>query len=319
MRIFRSLSEIPKDARNTTVSIGNFDGVHEGHKLLFKRNIAFSRQHGWIPSVLTFDPHPTRVVAPERAPRLLTTIDQRLELMAIAGIEQAFVLPFDRAFSQLSPRDFVGTVLVDGIGTRAVLVGDNFRFGARQAGDVRTLKELGAEFGFLTETVSAVSVRGRVASSTEIRSLITSGRVSAACRLLGRPYRLDGSVVRGRGVGSKQTVPTLNLETSAEVLPAEGVYVTRTHDLTDGRSWSSVTNVGHRPTFNGDTLSIETYLLEPLEGATPVRIGVEFLHRLRGEKRFDSPADLKQQIMKDVDRAQSWFRRLVAFGTARQT
>src|SRR5262249_1651129 len=170
------------------------------------------------------------------------------------------------------------------------------------------LQELGGRLGFEVEVIPAVTVRRIAVSSSEIRRAVESGDVSRAGRLLGRPYSLEGEVVRGHGVGSKQTVPTLNLSTPAEVLPARGVYITRTHS--SGREWPSVTNVGYRPTFDGHKLSIETFLLEPLERGTPAQIQVEFLRRLRDEKKFGSPEELKTQILKDVRRAQAYFRRL---------
>jgi riboflavin kinase/FMN adenylyltransferase len=232
--------------------------------------------------------------------------------MEDSGIEQVFVVPFDREFSQLSPDEFVARILVKGLNARAVFVGDNFRFGNRQAGDTGKLRELGAKHGFSTEIVHGVSIRGRLVSSTEVRRLIQTGAVSIACRLLGRPYSLAGEVVSGHGIGSKRTVPTLNLKTTAEVLPANGVYITRTHDLERPRSWPSVTNVGYRPTFEGDELTIETYVLSALEDPPPIRIRVELLRRIRDEKKFESPEQLKAQIMKDVARAQAYHRRVEA-------
>jgi riboflavin kinase/FMN adenylyltransferase len=176
---------------------------------------------------------------------------------------------------------------------------------------VQVLTELGHKYGFTTEEVNAVTVRGRLVSSTALRQLIEAGLVAQAARLLERPYALDGEVVAGHGVGSKQTVPTLNLAANTEVLPATGVYVTRTHDLENDRVWPSVTNVGYRPTF-GDNheLSIETFLLDPLNGETPRRIRVEFLWRVRPERQFPDAQALKQQILGDAARAQAYFRRV---------
>ena len=307
MRVFRSLEAIVPDARVCVVSVGNFDGVHAGHRQLLKRNLELSQQHGWKPSVLTFDPHPTKVVAPHRAPRLLTSIEQRLSLIATERIEQAFVLPFDAMFSQQSPQDFIQHVLVDSLGARAVLVGDNFHFGYKQSGTTETLRAAGS---FLTEIVPAVTVRGRLVSSTEIRTLIEAGNVSLAARLLLRPYALEGDVVSGFGIGSKQTVPTLNLATSAEIIPGRGVYITRTHDDESDRAWPSITNIGMRPTFDGDAQTIETYLLEPLTGESPRRIQVDFLRWVREERRFDSAEALRSQILSDVRRAQAYHRRV---------
>src|SRR4030095_14466996 len=192
---------------------------------------------------------------------------------------------------------------------KAVLVGENFRFGHEHAGDVRLLQELGVRLGFAVEVIPGVKRRRSLFSSSEIGRLIETGKVSRACRLLDRPFALEGEVVHGHGIGAAQTVPTLNLKTVAEVLPGNGVYVTRTEEP-DGRLWPSVTNVGYRPTFGGTEHSIETFLLEPLEGVTPSHIRVEFLRRLRDEKKFDSPEQLKTQILRDVRRARTYFRRV---------
>jgi riboflavin kinase/FMN adenylyltransferase len=189
-------------------------------------------------------------------------------------------------------------------------VGENFRFGRGQGGGVSTLRELGERLGFLTEVVPGFRLRGRMVSSSEVRRLIEAGRVGTAGRLLGRCYALEGEVVSGRGVGSRQTVPTLNLATPAEVLPPNGVYVTRVRDLDSPRRWPAVTNVGNRPTFGGGELSVESFLLTGLEGEAPRRIAVEFRRRLRDERKFESPEALKAQILRDVARAQAYFRRL---------
>ena len=310
MKIYRSLAEIEPRAPSRAITIGNFDGVHLAHRHLFERVVEVARKHGYVPSVLTFDPHPTRVVAPDRAPRLLSKPEQRFAWMAAAGIEQIFLLPFNRNFAELTPEEFVEHVLVDTMHAKAVLVGANFRFGNRQRGDTALLTKMGSRFGFTTEVVSGVQVRGRMVSSTEVRRLILEGKVSLACRLLGRPYALEGEVVPGFGIGSRQTVPTLNLRTDAEILPADGVYITRTQDLDTGRRWRSITNVGFRPTFSGSSLTIETFLLEALDQTSPERLRVEFLRRVREERKFDSPEELKAQILQDVDRANVYFRRL---------
>jgi riboflavin kinase / FMN adenylyltransferase len=308
-RIFRRLEEARGVFGPSSLTIGNFDGVHAGHARILRRVCEVARENGWKPSVLTFDPHPTRIVAPSRSPRLMTTPEQRCRLMEQHGIQQVLILPFTREVAQLTPEQFVRDVLVEALDAKAVLVGENFRFGHKHAGDTRLLKELGVQLGFRVEVVPGVILRRAMVSSSEIRRMVESGNVSRACRLLERPFALEGDVVRGHGVGAKQTVPTLNLSTQAEILPATGVYVTRTHDL-DGPQWPSVTNVGYRPTFGGNELSIETFLLPPLEGPAPKRIRVEFLRRLRDEKKFESPEQLKAQILRDVRRAQAYFRRV---------
>jgi riboflavin kinase/FMN adenylyltransferase len=319
MRVFHNLTQLPPDFGPSVVTIGNFDGVHLGHCEVLRRVKALADARGWKPSVLTFDPHPTKVVAPERTPKLMTTPDRRAGLMAAAGVEQILILPFDRSVAQWTPEEFVRLLLVDRLGARAVLVGDNFRFGCRQAGDTRTLETLGRELNFEVEIAPVVTCRGLVVSSSGIRNLVQLGRVSMANRLLGRPFTLEGEVVSGRGVGGKQTVPTLNLATDSEVIPGRGVYVTRTQDLDSARAWTSVTNVGYRPTFGeSNQLTIETYLLEPSLGAqtlgeTPHRIRVEFLARLRSERQFESAEALRAQILRDVSSAKSYFRRTQAW------
>ncbi len=314
MRIYRSLAELPADFGPSALTIGNFDGVHYGHRQILRRVREIAAEHGWKPSVLTFDPHPTRVVAPERTPPLLTSPERRALLMADEGIAQVLILPFTPELALWTPEEFVERLLVHAMRARAVLVGDNFRFGHKAAGNVRLLAELGARLRFTTEIVPAVSCRGRVVSSSGVRDIIRAGNVGLAARLLLRPYGIEGTVVSGRGVGSKQTVPTLNLATTAEVIPAAGVYITRTRDLEDGREWHSITNIGYRPTFGAsDLLTIETFLLDPLVGETPARIRVEFLRRQRAERKFDSPEALRAQILKDVRAAQSYFRRARAW------
>jgi len=310
MRIYRSLDEVPADFGPSALTIGNFDGVHTGHRSILRRVKQIAAERGWKPSALMFDPHPARVVAPRRAPRLMTPPEQRASLMAPEGIEQALILPFTTDVARLTPEQFARQIVAGRLGARAVLVGDNFRFGHDHAGNVETLRELGSRLGFETEIVPAVARRGRAVSSSTIRGLLESGRVSLAARWLERPYALEGEVVAGRGIGSRQTVPTLNLSTAAELIPKTGVYVTRTRDLDTQRAWNSVTNVGYRPTFGDSTqLTIETFLLDPLAGETPRRISVEFLWRVREERKFTNPEALKARILRDAAAARRYFAR----------
>ncbi len=312
--IYRSLAAIPADFGPCAITIGNFDGVHLGHQEILRRVVEIARAEGWRSAALTFHPHPTKLVAPERAPRLLTTPEQRAHLIEQRGIDEVLILPFDSGVAHLSPEEFVRNILADKLKTRAILVGENFRFGHRAAGDVQTLEELGAKYSFETDVVPPVTWRNRIISSSAIRAAILEGHVSLACRMLGRPYALDGAVVHGAGIGSKQTVPTLNLDTKAEVLPKTGVYVTRTHDRMHEHEWPSITNIGYRPTFNGHGLSIETYLLAPLDAPTPSEISVEFLHWVREERKFETPTALKAQILHDAARATAYHRRLTHCG-----
>ncbi len=294
----------------SVVTIGNFDGVHAGHRQLLRRVVELGREHNLTPVALTFDPHPTRVVAPDRAPRLLTTIGERVALIREQGVEEVVVLPFTAEVARLSPEAFVEQTIAGRLHAKIVIVGDNFRFGYKHAGDIHNLTELGLRLGFQTHIVGPVYRRGILVSSSEIRRLIGEGKVEMAGRLLERPYSLAGDVISGRGIGSRQTVPTLNIRTPAEVIPANGVYITRTRDLETNERWDSITNAGNRPTFGGGDLTIETFLLTSIDGLTPERISVEFLRHVRAERKFENAEALKRQILHDAGRAQLFFRRL---------
>lgn len=319
MRVFRSSPEARGHFGPCAVMIGNFDGVHCGHQKLIGEVLRLSREQNIKPAALTFDPHPARVLAPDRAPRLLSTLEQRCRWMEEAGLEEIMILPFDRALAALTPEQFVQQILVDTLQARAVVVGDNFHFGNKQAGNAQVLAELGRRYGFVAHALHAVEWRGLTISSSAIRGLIQVGAVAKAARLLGRFFALEGEIVRGLGIGSKQTVPTLNLATPAEVLPAQGVYVSHTYDLDSYRQWPSITNIGNRPTFNGSDVSIESYLLEPIEGDPPHRIRLELTHRIREERRFESAQALKAQILRDVERAKVWHSRYLSIRGQRST
>jgi riboflavin kinase/FMN adenylyltransferase len=283
----------------SAVTIGNFDGVHLGHQEILRRLKQTAKRLNVAPAVITFDPHPARIVAPERAPKLLSTVPQRLQWIREAGIENVLVIPFNREFMMLSPDQFIDQVLIHSLGAKAVLIGENFRFGHRHAGDTAMLQKR----GFEVEIISGVRYRNVLVSSTEIRNRVLAGNVAGAMRMLGRPYGLEGTHVAGHGIGAKQTVPTLNLKTEAEAIPANGVYVTKIG------KWKAVTNVGVRPTFNGEGLSIESFILEGYQEPAPENFRVDFYHRLREERKFESPEALKKQIMRDVAKAHAYWRR----------
>jgi riboflavin kinase/FMN adenylyltransferase len=235
--------------------------------------------------------------------------------MQARGVEQVLIMPFDSRVAALSPEEFFVSVLLGTLGVRALAVGANFHFGHNQAGGVGTLVDLGERHGVRVEIVHPVWLRGVMVSSSEIRKLLARGNVSKAGRLLGRPYALGGRVVQGAGRGARQTVPTLNLEMPSlfeerSAVPANGVYITRTHDVDHPRAWKSITNCGFRPTFGGRHLTIETFLLDPFDGVPPKRIRAEFLRFVREERTFDSAEALRAQILRDVARAQAYFRRL---------
>jgi riboflavin kinase/FMN adenylyltransferase len=309
-RVFRTPEAVPAGYGPSALTIGNFDGVHVGHARILAEVVAAARRERWQAVALTFDPHPTRVVAPERAPKLLTTLETRLRLLEQAGLDAALVLPFTPEVARLEPEGFVRQVVLGKLCSRMVVVGANFRFGRGQRGTVDLLREWGGRLGYEVRVIEPVYRRGELASSSRIRRWIGEGLVERAGRLLGRAFAVEGRVVRGHGVGTHCTVPTLNLAPDTEVLPARGVYITCTSDPESGRRWPSVTNVGYRPTFDGTELAIETFLLRPLEGPDPERLEVSFWRRLRDERKFATPEELRAQIQRDVGRAERFWRAL---------
>jgi riboflavin kinase/FMN adenylyltransferase len=311
-RAYWGLEKVPDDFSPAAVTIGNFDGIHIGHRKILDTTRARARELGCQAAVLIFDPHPMKVVAPERAPLLLTRPAERLRRFEELGMDAAVVLRFSGETAHLSPEEFVARVLVAKLHARAVVVGENFRFGHRQRGDFSLLAALGKQHGFEARAVGSVSGAGEPASSSRVRDLARRGEMAAARRVLGRPFSLEGPIIPGHGIGSKQTVPTLNLDPETELLPAGGVYVTETRDPRSRRCWPSVTNIGSRPTFDGTGVHVETYLLSKLEGGSPARIELLFHRRLRDEKKFDSPEELRRQILVDARRAERFLRLLRA-------
>jgi riboflavin kinase/FMN adenylyltransferase len=294
----------------STLAIGNFDGIHLGHQAILRAAVERARDVNAVATALTFDPLPQKVLRPESAPLRISTTEQRLDCFAAMGIEAAVVLPFTLDLAKLTPEEFVDQILVRDLHVRAVFVGENFRFGHKQAGNARMLLLLGAERGFDVVILPPVIHKGEVVSSTIIRREIADGDVAHAARLLGRPFVLTGKVVPGTGTGRRFTFPTLNLAPEQELLPARSVYVTRTLIEGESRSRRSVTNIGVRPTFNGSALSVETHVLEPLDETPPARIAVEFWKRLREEKKFSGSEELRGQIARDIATANKFFTRL---------
>jgi riboflavin kinase/FMN adenylyltransferase len=304
--------------RGSVLAIGNFDGIHLGHQAILRAAAQRAAKTKDVATALTFDPSPRKILRPESAPMRLCTNAQRMDWFGTVGLEAAVVLPFTLDLARLSPQEFVEQILVRGLHVRAVLVGENFRFGHQQAGNVALLRELGARHGFAVEIIPPVALDGEVVSSTAIRREIAAGNVTHAARLLGRPFALTGEIVGGTGTGRRFTFPTLNLKPEQELLPARGVYVTRTLLEDEIKTRRSVTNVGMRPTFNGASLSVETHLLDFSGEVTAKRMEVRFWKRLREEKKFASPEELRAQIARDIAAARRFFTRLRRYRAARQ-
>jgi riboflavin kinase/FMN adenylyltransferase len=256
-------------------------------------------------AVITFDPHPIRFLAPDKAPKLISTLAQKVALIREAGIDLLLVARFDADFAALEPDTFISRYLVDGLSACALSVGANFSFGYRQSGTVETLRRWSHQFELLE--VPPVRVRGALVSSTLIRERIAQGEVNAARRLLGRPVEIEGRIVEGAGRGRRVTVPTFNLESDNELLPGRGVYITRIS--LDGAPYlDGVTNIGVRPTFDANELTVETHALSGPVPSQASRASLQFLRRLRDERRFNSPVELSAQIAEDVRRARRFFQ-----------
>lgn len=301
-------SEQPQSSARAAVAIGNFDGVHLGHQEILKRAVQRAREKDSLSAVITFYPHPLETLRPESAPLLLMTLPQRLAALEAAGIDAALVLDFNRALSLLSPEEFVRPFLVECLRARLVLVGANFKFGHKQAGDAALLARLGGNSGFEIECIPPIRVGREIVSSSAIRAAVAEGDMARAARMLGRPYSLSGEVRSGTGMGRKLVVPTLNLSTEQELFPKAGVYATET--ILPAGIFRSATNVGVRPTFDGRTLAVESHLLDFSSELGQGPMEVRFWTRLRDERKFSSPDELKAQVMKDVQRARDYFRRI---------
>ncbi len=308
MRVITSLTDaVP--AERSVVSIGNFDGLHRGHRAILDTVVSRAQELQCRSVAMTFSPHPIRFLAPYKAPLLISTLHQKIRLIEQTGVDLLFVMNFDESFSRLSPDSFIDQYLIRGLAARMVCVGSNFNFGYRGGGSVQTLRDHG---GLDVIEVPPVEVRGIPVSSTRVRDLIATGAVSKVCRLLGRWPELEGTIVSGAGRGRNVTVPTLNLQPENELLPARGVYITRI-SLDGGPFLHSVTNIGVRPTFAGSTITVETFVLNDPVPDCVVSARLRCIKRLRDEMKFESPEALRRQITADVCNTQRFLRRLSTF------
>jgi riboflavin kinase/FMN adenylyltransferase len=299
------LEQLPlPGGRRPVATIGFYDGLHRGHQAILDEVVRRARSAGEPAAVVTFEPHPLRVLAPERAPRLLLTDDQKIALLERAGLDAAVFVPFDRPMAAMPAEVFAREVVGGLLRPSQVLVGSNFRFGRGRAGDVPLLSRVGAECGFTAEALPQVLDGGEPISASRIRRELADGRVSEAARLLGRPFALAGTIVHGEGRGGKVVVATANLAPENEFLPARGVYVTRL--AWAGGRREGLTNVGTRPTFGADRITVETHLPGFEGDLYGARAELEFLARLREERLFATPADLVAQIRRDLEAFEAW-------------
>jgi riboflavin kinase / FMN adenylyltransferase len=308
MQIFRRLEDLPPHFERSVVSVGNFDGVHRAHQQVIRNMVQRARASNAKAVVVTFDPHPIRILRPSEAPPLLTPRDYRLRLLEQTGADAIVVLPFSRDLSMMPPFEFAEEILSDALHAVEVHEGFNFRFGHRAEGNVERLREYGKKLGFEVVIYEPMKIRGNIVSSSQIRKLVQAGDVVNARHLLGRLFTLVSTPGRGRGYGTRYTVPTINLARYDELVPGNGVYVT---SLKVGEeTFDAVTNVGNRPTFGTDSFAIESHILNfhPIELTAETPVELAFLKRLRDEIKFPSTEALKEQIGRDVRRAQRYFQ-----------
>lgn len=290
------------------MTIGNFDGVHLGHQAILRYVVDRAEELGTVASTMTFDPHPVKLLRPRMAPRLLSNLDQRLELIKRTGMETAMVVPFTHRLARMPAEDFVKDVLVERLGIEEAYIGANFRFGADRGGDVALLERMGRELGFKAAASPIVELDGGVVSSTRVRQAVSDGRVDDAALMLGRHVFIDGCVLEGKRLGRKLGFPTLNIEVENEIEPACGVYVTAVHIPSFGRTFPSVTNVGTRPTvYENSILTIETHLLDFTADVYKESVRLFFIKRLRDEVSFPSTVQLMSQIQRDVEASRLFF------------
>jgi len=312
MQVFHKLEDVPADFGPTVASVGNFDGVHRAHRFVLSEIVKRAKARKAKSMAVTFEPHPTRILRPDSNFKLLTPTPEKLRLLAATGVDAVLLLPFTRDLSLMTPRQFAHENLKKRLCACEVHEGYNFHFGHKASGNIQTLRELGREMGFEVHDYPEMRLRGEPVSSSHIRQLLREGRVSRARHLLARPFSILSTAGRGRGYGSKYTVPTINLARYEELVPKDGVYISRTR-LGD-QCFDSVTNIGNRPTFGADSFAVESHLLNfhPLEVTADTEVEIHFLDRLRDEIKFPSVEALREQIGRDVAKSQKYFRRLKA-------
>jgi len=310
MRVFHRLEDVPVQFGPTILSVGNFDGVHRAHARVLSEIVTRARNQGLRSLAVSFEPHPIRILRPDSGLKLLSPTPEKLRLLGATGLDAVLLLPFTRDLSLLTPYRFAHDILKKALKACEVHEGFNFRFGHQASGDVSMLQEFGREMGFAVTVYSELRLRGEPVSSSHIRKLVAQGRVSRARHLLGRPFGVLSTPGRGRGYGSKYTVPTINLSHYEELVPGHGVYITRAR--IGEECFDSVTNIGNRPTFGTESYAVESHVLNfhPIELTAQTEIEIHFLQRLRDEIKFPSVEALRLQIGMDVKRATRYFRSL---------
>ena len=308
MRIFRSI-DIEERFKNPVLTIGNYDGLHLGHRRILDRVKERARELAGTSMLMTFHPHPLTVLRPDNSVAIITPEEQKERVIEETGIDVLFVVPFTEEFGRISPEAFVRTILMERLAIKGLVIGHDFRFGAAGKGNVALLEKMSRECGFFVEVIDAIALDGERVGSNRVRSLLKAGEVGTAAKLLGRSYTIAGEVVRAKGRGRTMGFPTINLQTDYPLIPANGVYVTEVEVL--GKRYGAVTNVGYNPTFeNGQERTIETFILDFKDDLYDKQVRLFFCERIRDEEKFGSVDELKARIAKDVETARAYFAKV---------
>jgi riboflavin kinase/FMN adenylyltransferase len=306
MRIIRGIKNLTEKLPNPVLTLGNFDGVHLGHQAIFKKVVERGREIKGTSVAFTFEPHPLKVLAPERSPRLLNTFHGKMKLIETSGIQVVICAEFNRQFADQNPEEFARNVLVEKIGVKEVYVGYDYAFGKGREGSIESLKKTGHALGFAVGVVEPVQVDGVPVSSSLVRELVSLGRMEEVYRYLGRYYGIEGTVVHGASRGHELGFPTANIQTVNELIPPYGVYAVLAH--AGGRRLKGVASIGVRPTFDNGPMSLEVYLFDFEGDLYGKHLDVAFVSRLRGEEKFPDAESLVRQIRKDVEGARQALR-----------
>jgi len=303
MKVIKNIADITQELQGSIITIGNFDGIHLGHQKIFKRVVAESRQQVRKPVVITFDPHPKKVIHPERRPFfILAPVEEKLSLIAAAGIDTTILIPFSPEFSQTTAEEFVNDILWNRLQTKKIIIGYDYKFGKDKGGNANLLRNYGAKLGFEVEEIAAIKLGDTIVSSTNIRLSILAGDVGMAAKMLGRPYNVRGIVSRGYRRGTEIGYPTANIE-SEKVIPAIGVYAIVAEF--DGKRYQGVINIGYCPTFGNEEITAEVHLLDFQGDIYGREMEVFFIDRLRDELKLESSEQLVKQIKKDIQQART--------------
>lgn len=309
MMLIKGSEKIKSPLKYPVVTMGNFDGVHKGHQKILHKAAGIARKHGGSSVLYTFNPHPVRILAPELAPPLLQNMEQKIRMLDSLGLDALIIEPFDKKLSRLSAERFFDKIIAGRIGTKEIVVGYDFTFGMHRSGKTRDLLRLAKPRGITVHVVDAIFLGESLLSSTHIRHYIEKGELSPANAMLGRPYSIEGRVIKGRGIGATLGFHTANLKAENELIPPPGVYITGTRIEPSAANLMSVTNIGYNPTIGGTALSIETHILDFDDNLLKKRIEISFHKKIRREMTFETLDDLRKQIEKDIIKTRNFYEK----------